>query len=169
MKAVDTFLRNIRNQEPCYSVWRPTVTESSTSALWKPQISPHIRDVLCANLCPESGYSDSGFSRFFSALPGKCRDIAIVRPRQISSTDLSYSLFADHPNNWRSIIWATNGDKEAISMYKYRNKYLRNLFSSVLFARVVTAFGVTQPLACLFQSCILLDFIRRFIIRSIQA
>lgn len=77
-KAVDTFLRNIGNQESCFSVSQPAVTESSTSALWKPQISPHIIDVLCANICPESGYSDSGFSRFFSALPGKCQDIAKV-------------------------------------------------------------------------------------------
>jgi len=61
MKAVVKFLRNVGYQEPCYSVWQPTVSESSTPALWKPQISPHIRDVLCANLCPENGYSDWGF------------------------------------------------------------------------------------------------------------
>jgi len=37
------------------------------------------------------------------------------KPRQFPSTDLSNSLFTDHQNNWRSVIWATNSDKEAIS------------------------------------------------------
>lgn len=109
--------------------------ESSTSTLWRPQISPHIRDVLCANLCPENAYLIEGFRGFSQPFQENVRIVPQFRPRHFPSTDLSNSLFIDHLNNWRSAIWATNGVKEAISMYKYWNKYVRNLFYAVLFAK----------------------------------
>lgn len=169
MKAVDTFIRNVGYQEPCSSLWQPTVPESSTSELWKPEISPHIRDVLCANLCPENDCLIEGFRHFSQPFQEIVRIVPQFRPRQFPSTDLSNSLFTDYQNNWRTVIWARNSDEEAISMYKYRNKYVRNLFSAILFAKFITACGVTRPSACLFQFCVLLGFIRMFIIRRIQA
>jgi hypothetical protein len=63
-------------------------------------------------------------------------------------------------NSRRPVIWATNGVKETIHMYNYINKYIIYFYNFVW--EVYNRFRRHRPVACLFQSCVVLSSIRSF-------